>query len=176
MDVASTATGPAARADAVDPDGEVAPADAVTAGGSAPAPTPRPARPPWLAPALVAGGALATCAFVYGLNPVEESNPPICPFKMMTGQDCPGCGATRALAALLHGHPGVAADHNLLFVLALPVVIVGFVVWALHRLGVRRPDWHLPRHWFVATAVVVSLFWALRLLPWDPFTWLASGA
>lgn len=164
MDLASPPTAPATEAD------EVAP----SAGG--PSPTAPKPRPPWLAPALVAGGAVATCAFVYALNPVSEGNPPICPFKMMTGQDCPGCGATRALAALLHGHPGVAADHNLLFVLALPVVVVGFVVWTLHRLGVPRPDWHLPRRWFMVTAVVVSLFWALRLLPWDPFTWLASGA
>ncbi len=172
MDVASPETGPATLAEVVAPTPDETTAGPVPAPHHAPHPT---ARPPWLAPALWAGGAVATCALVYTLNPVAESNPPICPFKMMTGQDCPGCGATRSLAALLHGNPGVAADHNLLFVLALPVVVVGFVVWSLHRLGVPRPDWHLPRHWFVATAAVVSLFWALRLLPWDPFTWLASG-
>ena len=132
-------------------------------------------RPPWLAPAVVGAAAIGACAFVYALNPVEEGNPPICPFKMMTGQDCPGCGATRSLNALLRGQPGVAADHNLLFVVALPVVVVAFVVWGLRRMQWRAPDWHLPRHWLPAFAVVVALFRALRLLPWDPFAWLASG-
>src|SRR5690606_15006793 len=80
-------------------------------------------RPPWLAPAVVGAAALGGCALVYALNPVEEGNPPICPFKMMTGMDCPGCGATRSVNALLRGHPGIAADHNLLLVVALPVAV-----------------------------------------------------
>lgn len=171
MDLASPTSDPGTRPD---PAVEAAPGQDAT-GPAAEGPKRR-ERPPWFAPAVIAGSAVATCAFVYALNPVTESNPPICPFKMMTGHDCPGCGSTRALNALLRGHPGVAADHNLLFVLALPVVIVSFVVWTLHRLGVPRPDWHLPRHWLPAVAVIVSLFWALRLLPWGPLPWLGSGA
>ena len=108
-------------------------------------------------------------------NPVVESNPPFCPFKMMTGHDCPGCGATRALNALLHGHPGVAADHNLLFVALLPIAVVLYVVWALRSVGVDLPRLRLPKGWVPVLVTLVALFWALRLLPWDPFTWLASG-
>lgn len=143
-------------------------------GASAPAPVGRP-RPPWVATAVVGAAAIGACAFVRVLNPVVESNPPFCPFKMMTGHDCPGCGATRALNALLHGHPGVAADHNLLFVALLPIAVVLYLVWALRSVGVDLPRLRLPKGWVPVLVTLVALFWALRLLPWDPFTWLASG-
>jgi hypothetical protein len=46
---------------------------------------------------------------------------PACPVHALLGFDCPGCGATRALAALLRGHLGVALRLNALFVLLLPL-------------------------------------------------------
>ncbi|HMQ28658.1 MAG TPA: hypothetical protein PKA98_21910, partial [Acidimicrobiales bacterium] len=64
---------------------------------------------------------------------------------------------------------------NLLRVGPLPVVVVGFAVGALRGRGLRPRAGPLPRRWLPAFAVVVALFWALRLLPWAPFTWLASG-
>ena len=145
------------------------------AGAGSHAPTAARVRPSWVAPVVVGAAALGACAFVRVLDPVTESNPPFCPFKMMTGQDCPGCGATRSLNALLHGDLLVAADHNLLFVLALPIAVVAFVVWTARRLGVDAPSLPHLRRWLPVAVVAIALFWALRLLPWDPFTWLASG-
>ncbi len=142
-----------------------------------PAPPPGRRRPAWLGPAVVGAAALAGCVGVLVLNPVEESNPPICPFKMMTGLDCPGCGATRATNALLRGNLGTAVDHNLLFVVVLPVALAAYAVWALRSIGVTRLDQvRRPRHWLTITVGIVLAFWALRLLPWEPFTRLASGA
>ncbi|MBL8776763.1 MAG: DUF2752 domain-containing protein [Acidimicrobiales bacterium] len=147
--------------------------EAADAPSAAPARRPR---PPWVAPAVVGAAAIGACALVRLLDPpATEGNPPFCPFKMMTGLDCPGCGATRSLNVLLQGDVVAAADHNLLFVLALPVVIVAFGVWTARRLGVRAPSLPGPRAWLPVTVVAIALFWALRLLPWDPFTWLASG-
>lgn len=129
-----------------------------------------------MAPAVVGAAAIGACAFVRLLNPpATEGNPPFCPFKMMTGQDCPGCGATRSLNALLHGDVVAGADHNLLFVLALPIAVMAFAVWTARRLGVDAPSLPSLRTWLPVTVVAIALFWALRLLPWDPFTWLASG-
>lgn len=140
-----------------------------------PAPTRR-VRPAWVAPAVVGAAAIGACAVVRLLDPpATEGNPPFCPFKMMTGYDCPGCGATRSLNALLHGDVVAAADHNLLFVLALPIAIVAFAVWTARRLGADAPSLPGPRAWLPVAVVAISLFWALRLLPWDPFAWLASG-
>lgn len=150
-------------------------ADDAPATSAPEAPPSRAPRPPWVAPVVVGAAALGTCVLVRALDPVDEGNPPICPFKMMTGHDCPGCGATRALNALLHGDVVTAADHNLLFVLALPVAVVAFGLWTARRLGLRAPELPRPRGWLPAAAVLIGVFWALRLLPWEPFTWLASG-
>jgi hypothetical protein len=57
---------------------------------------------------LCASGAVGLCAaglgFVYLVDPNPADNPyPRCLLKVATGIDCPGCGGTRALHALLHG-------------------------------------------------------------------------
>lgn len=133
------------------------------------------ARPPWFGPAIVGASALAGCVGVYLLNPVQESNPPICPFKMITGLDCPGCGATRAANALLNGHLATAADHNVLLVAVLPLAVTMYAVWALRSVGVSLPALRITRSWIPALVVVTAAFWGLRLLPWEPFSWLASS-
>jgi MFS superfamily sulfate permease-like transporter len=46
---------------------------------------------------------------------------PPCPIHAFTGLLCPGCGATHALAALVHGHLQQAFHANPLFVLLLPL-------------------------------------------------------
>lgn len=35
-----------------------------------------------------------------------------CPFHELTGLYCPGCGGTRSLTALMHGHPLLAVHEN----------------------------------------------------------------
>jgi hypothetical protein len=100
---------------------------------------------------------------------------PKCPFFALTGLDCPGCGITRALHALLTGDVGRALDHNVLFVLALPIV-----VWAIVASAVRRAGHHVPgpevrwRPWStVAAVVLVGGFWIVRNLP--DLHWLAAA-
>lgn len=46
--------------------------------------------------------------------------PVLCPFKLLTGMDCPTCGTTRGVAALLNGDISSAWSYNpLSFVVAL---------------------------------------------------------
>ena len=56
---------------------------------------------PVSAPLLVGGALLAGCVAMRAVDPA--GGPTICPFKAMTGLDCPGCGATRAIHQLLNG-------------------------------------------------------------------------
>lgn len=40
---------------------------------------------------------------LYYLNPIQYWFMPKCPFKIITGLSCPGCGIQRAAHAILHG-------------------------------------------------------------------------
>src|SRR6186997_1506412 len=76
-------------------------------------------------------GLLLALAVLYW-NPPEQSRfAPPCMFHKLTGLHCPGCGATRAAYALLHGHPADAARKNVLFIVALPFI----AFWAVRSIS-----------------------------------------
>jgi hypothetical protein len=125
----------------------------------------------------VGAAALAGCAYVALYDPNGSSALyPVCPFNAVTGLDCPGCGITRALHALLTGDVVRALDHNVLFVLALPLVLWAVAASAARRSGRRFPGPELRwQPWTTVTvAVLVGGFWLVRNLPGLP--WLAAGA
>jgi len=66
-------------------------------------------------------------AVVYLLPPEEFRFYPGCPIHLLTGWLCPGCGATRALHALLHGHMVDAWALNPLFTVVFPVAALWFM-------------------------------------------------
>jgi hypothetical protein len=71
---------------------------------------------------------LAACGIVLFLfNPSQYSFYPRCALYTMTGIYCPGCGSTRALYQLAHGHLLTALHYNLLLILSLP--FVGYYSW-----------------------------------------------
>ena len=72
-----------------------------------------------LAPALCAGVVLLRFC-----NPAEHSFFPRCPFYVVTGLKCPGCGTTRAIHAALNGRFLDAIALNPILVIAVPLVIV----------------------------------------------------
>jgi hypothetical protein len=78
-----------------------------------------------LAVHLLLAGALLLCAALSIWPPARFAFYPACPIHQFLGIECPGCGATRALAALLRGHPVEALRLNALFVLLLPVALAG---------------------------------------------------
>lgn len=107
--------------------------------------------------------ALLACGLLY-CDPQSSLLPP-CPIHQAFGILCPGCGATRALAALLRGHLREALRLNALFVLLLPAAL-GWTAMVYHR--ATRPgrfDWpRLPAPTLYATLIATVFFTLARNL------------
>jgi hypothetical protein len=110
-----------------------------------------------------AAAGMAGAALLYRFSPQEYSFYPRCPFYVLTHHYCPGCGATRAVAELLHGHLASAWHFNAAVTLLIPVLLwyFGKMYWTAARED--RVQWpQVPQwSWRVALACVL-LFAAVR--------------
>lgn len=127
---------------------------------------------------LVLGG-LVTVATValHFRDPHRQGSWGFCPFKLLSGGlDCPGCGGLRAVNDLTNLDLAGAACSNLLLVVLLPVLVVGWVLWV--RRAWRGPTPAAPPHrptvrvLTIALVVVTVGFTVVRNLPAG--SWLAS--
>jgi hypothetical protein len=104
----------------------------------------------------------ASClGLLYRFSPQEYSFYPRCPFYALTNHYCPGCGATRAIAELLHLHFAAALHFNAAVFLLLPVLF-----WYLGRMygtAVRenRVEWPQVPGWSWHAAVAAILLFAV---------------
>ncbi|SEQ83845.1 Protein of unknown function [Microlunatus flavus] len=97
-----------------------------------------------------------------------------CPFRVVTGWDCPLCGGTRMGSALLHGDVGTAFADNALALVGIALLGVSGVLWVLEALGgpAVRPPLALRRLWgrttttqrLVAFLAVAAVWTVLRNL------------
>ncbi len=117
---------------------------------------------------------VAGIVILYFVDPAGASFLPPCPFHLVTGLWCPGCGSGRALHALLHGNVLDALDLNPLMVLSLP--FLGYTGVSHLCLSIRGKS--LPKisggrfvGWFIVGIVLV--YWVIRNIPVYPFTVLA---
>ena len=114
---------------------------------------------------------LGTCAcaaaslFVYAVDPSRTAVYPQCLLYNATGLYCAGCGATRALYALLHGRPLDALHDNVLFVAALPAWRAN--AWPRLYVQPRRVLWS-----GAGIFALLVAFMVLRNLPGPAFDWL----
>ena len=115
-------------------------------------------------------GLAAVGLFLFAFNPSNFAFFPKCPFRTLTGLQCPGCGSTRAFYQLLHLHPVVAFKLNPLMVLTLPFIVYGFLGFTRSALT-GRPQRHLfiPPIYLWAWLVLLIFFWIFRNTPWYPF-------
>lgn len=68
-------------------------------------------------------GSAGASLLLLALYPNTPLLPP-CPIHQLFGIQCPGCGATRSLIAILHGNFMSAIQANALFVASLPFVLL----------------------------------------------------
>lgn len=121
---------------------------------------------------LLAGLALA--ALYFRLDPALYPFPR-CIVHWLSGLHCPGCGAQRAIHALLHGRIQQAVGYNLLAALAAPIIAFGAVT-ELRGWLTKQPRRYsfLYRPWFGWSVVTFTLlFTVLRNLPGSLGAWLA---
>ena len=90
-----------------------------------------------------------------------------CPWRTLTGLDCPFCGATRAAASLAHGDVIAALDHNALFVLViLPLSVLAWGVWAARSWRGQPAPVIANRTVMILMGITLG-WWVLRLaVPW----------
>ena len=113
---------------------------------------------------------LAGAAYLFVFEPGKSGFFPACPFRLLTGFTCPGCGSTRAMHQILHGHIATAFTLNPLLLLAIPFLLFALLRYSVivMRGGVPRPN-ALPAPFIYALFVIIVSFWIFRNTPFYPF-------
>jgi hypothetical protein len=108
---------------------------------------------------------LGALAFVFFFNPSTHGFYPVCLFHQLTGLNCPGCGMTRALYALLHGNFLLALKDNSLFIFTIAFLAARGAWFAVKHFS-RKPtgQFILPKMLW-AFLVVAAVFTVLRNFP-----------
>jgi hypothetical protein len=114
--------------------------------------------------ALGAGALLGGGLAYVGL--ADPHNPdfvfPACPFKLLTGWNCPACGGLRMTHDLLHGDLAAAVVDNLFLLVGLPALLA----WVLLCLRTERPIFTARA---IGVIVVLAVMWTVaRNMPGFP--------
>lgn len=109
---------------------------------------------------LVAGVLLATVYYLF--DPSRMRWPLKCPFRLLTGWECPSCGNQRALHSFLHGQWAEAWSYNPFLWISLPYIVLLLAGYVLRNRDQRLWDL-VSRRWVVMTYVVlIMLWWIIR--------------
>jgi putative effector of murein hydrolase LrgA (UPF0299 family) len=100
---------------------------------------------------------------------------PQCPFHVLTGLYCPGCGSQRALSSLLDGEFLQATRFNVLMVASLPLLFYSAMVQVINKTsGITLIQKIFYSSLFVRVVlIVIIVFWVVRNLPIFPFYFLS---
>jgi Protein of unknown function (DUF2752) len=114
--------------------------------------------------ALGSGALLAGSLGYVGL--VDPHRPgsvfPVCPFRLLTGWNCPLCGGLRMTHDVLHGQLAAAITDNVVLLLGIPM-LAGWILLRRHR---GKPVLTLPA---TGLLVITMLAWTVvRNLPGFP--------
>jgi hypothetical protein len=114
---------------------------------------------------MLGAAALLAMPVVY-IGLVDPHNPdsffPVCPFRLLTGWNCPACGGLRMIHDVLHGDLAAAIADNALLLVAIPLL----AGWALLRH--RRGKSPLTFSAAAATASTLLAWTVVRNLPGFP--------
>lgn len=109
--------------------------------------------------ALLIGG--VSEVVLYRFPPTRYGFYPRCPIYTYLHVFCPGCGATRALAAILHGHLHEAVRWNALFIALLPF-LAGYAMVCCSR-AFRTGEFRWPQPPRMATTILFLIMAAFTV-------------
>lgn len=122
-------------------------------------------------PLSLAGVCLAGAVALHARDPHESGSWGYCPFLVVTGHACPGCGGLRAVNDLTHFDLVSAASSNLLFVASLPLIAFFWLRWVKAAwTGVPPKGAGIGARGTALILTVLLGFWVVRNLPFA--TWL----
>lgn len=115
----------------------------------------------------VGGGVLLAGALGY-LALVDPHRPgavfPLCPFRLLTGWDCPGCGGLRMVHDVLHVDLAAAVLDNVFLLLGIPALAAWLLLSRLRRQAVS------PLRLLTVIVTAALLWTVVRNLPDFPLT------
>ncbi|WP_345212555.1 DUF2752 domain-containing protein [Mucilaginibacter gynuensis] len=83
-----------------------------------------------------------------------------CPFKYLTGIDCPGCGFQRSVLALLQGN---LHDSLALYPPAIPLLIAFAYVFADKQWNLDTPTHFIKKTVYMVTASIILVSYGLKM-------------
>jgi hypothetical protein len=122
----------------------------------------------WAVITVICGSVGVGALVLFFFDPSQYGFYPGCTFHKTTGLLCAGCGATRAVYQLLHGHVGLALRFNPLIVISLPL-LAWYGIRKLRRALKNEPcTVRFRPGWLYALFAVLILFTVVRNLPGLP--------
>jgi hypothetical protein len=114
--------------------------------------------------ALATGAAgAAVLAYVGIVDPHNrDSLFPPCPFKLLTGWNCPACGGLRMTHDLLHANLSAAVVDNIFLLAGMPAVLA----WFFWRRSASKPA--MTRAALVVVIVATTAWTVVRNIPGFP--------
>lgn len=115
---------------------------------------------------ILIGLAIVSLIVIYTVfNPNSSSYFPKCPFKMLTGFKCPGCGSQRAVHHLLNFNIKNAINENAILVLSIPYIILGFIYDIKKKHTAKSLIWRkrlFGQKAIIAVLTIIIAFWIYR--------------
>lgn len=81
---------------------------------------------------------------------------PKCPFKMITGLSCPGCGIQRAIHAMIHGDFTGAIRYNYYLAYSGPYATLFLIEWMMPQNKTREKLRNVIENKYVVNFYILS--------------------
>lgn len=82
-----------------------------------------------------------------------------CPFKKLTGLDCPGCGFQRSFLALLQGHLNESVK---LYPATIPLLLIAIYTLIDARWTMDRTN-YIKKTLYISTAIIIIVTYIIKM-------------